>query len=89
MINLIKVPQRADVQIVHTINNDILTIKIDEIEETFDFTGLNEGIAEEIIVENLPLNPILKAEKIGDTINIEVLRFYSFEEKELFENGYN
>ena len=89
MINLIKTPQRADMEVEYFINNDILTIKIDNIEEIFDFTGLDEGVAEEITVEKLPINPILKAEKVGDTINIEVLRFYVFEEKELFENGYN
>lgn len=89
MINLIATPQRADIKVIYIVNNDILTIKIDNIEEIFDFTGLDEGVAEEITVEKLPINPILKAEKVGDTINIEVLRFYTFEEKELFENGTN
>lgn len=87
MINLIEIPQRSDTEIEYATKNNKLTVKIDELEEVFDFTGLQEGIAEEIIIEKLPINPILKAEKIGDTINIEVLRFYSFEEKELFENG--
>lgn len=87
MINLSKTPQRADFKVEYTINDDKLTVKINEVEEVFDFTGLQDGIAEEIIVEKLPLNPILKAEKIGDIIKLEVLRFYSFEEKELFEIG--
>lgn len=89
MINLIYTPQRADFKAEYIVNNDILTVKIEEIEEIFDFTGLEEGIAEEIIAEILPINPIISAEKIGDTINIKVIRFYTFEEKELFENGTN
>ena len=89
MINLIKTPQRADIKAIYTIDNDILTVVIGETEETFDFTGLEEGTAEEIITEVLPINPIISAEKIGDTVNIKVIRFYTFEEKELFENGTN
>jgi len=89
MINLIYTPQRADFKAEYITNDDILTVKIDNRIETFDFTGLEEGIAEEIITEVLPMNPIVSAEKIGDITNIEVIRFYTFEEKELFENGTN
>jgi hypothetical protein len=89
LINLIKTPQRADIKVEYTINNDILTVKMDNATEVFDFTGLDEGIAEEIIAEVLPINPIINAEKIGDTVNIKVIRFYTFEEKEEFESGYN
>ena len=87
MINLIETPQRADIKAEYTINNDILTVKIDNITEIFDFTGLEEGIAEEIIAEILPINPIISAEKTGDIINIKAIRFYTADEKELFENG--
>ena len=87
MINLIETPQRADIKAEYIVNNDILTVKIGEITETFDFTGLQDGVAEEIIAEVLPINPIISAEKTGDTINITVIRFYSFEEKGLFEYG--
>ena len=89
MINLIEIPQRSDMKIEYKIDNAILIVTLGNIQENFDFRGLEEGIAGEIIVEQLPFNPILKAERTGNTINIEVIRFYSFEEKELFENGYN
>lgn len=85
MINLIYTPQRANIKAEYIINNDILTVKIDGTMETFDFTGLEEGIAEEIIAEVLPINPIISAEKIGDIVNIQVIRFYGQDEKELFE----
>ena len=87
MINLIKTPQRADMKAEYIVNDDILTVKIDDKVETFDFTEFEEGIAEEIITEVLPINPIISAEKTGDTVNIKVIRFYTFEEKEMFENG--
>lgn len=89
MIDLIETPQRADIKAEYTVENDVLTVIIDDISEIFDFTALEEGVAEEIIVEELPINPIVSVAKIGDTVNIEVIRFYSAEEKGLFENGTN
>ena len=87
MIDLIETPQRADIKAEYTVNNDVLTVMIGDIKETFDFAELEEGIAEEIIAETLPVNPIISAEKIGETLNIKVIRFYGEDEKELFENG--
>ena len=89
MINLIETPQRADIKAEYSVDGDVLTVKIGEIEEIFDFTGLEEGVAEEIIVEELPVNPIVSAEKTEDTINIKVIRFYGANEKHLFEGGIN
>lgn len=85
MINLIETPQRADIKAEYNVNGDVLTVKIGEIEEIFDFTGLEEGRAEEIIAEELPVNPVVTAEKIGDVINVTVIRFYGEDEKHLFE----
>lgn len=89
MINLIETPQRSDKQAKYTVNGDILTVLMSDGSEIFDFTGLAEGIAEEIIVEVLPINPIISVEKIGDTVNITIIRFYNSDEKELFEHGTN
>lgn len=85
MINLIETPQRADIEAMYQVNNDVLTVKIGDKTEIFDFTGLAEGIAEAIIAEVLPINPIISAEKIGDTVNTTVIRFYGEDEKDLFE----
>lgn len=89
MINLIYTPQRAEIKAEYIVDNDVLTVKIDdvEVEEVFDFTGLEEGMAEEIIAEDIPINPIVSVEKTGDIINIKAIRFYTADEKELFENG--
>lgn len=86
MINLIETPQRADIKAEYNVNDgDVLTVKVGEIEEIFDFTGLEEGRAEEIIVEELPINPIVSAEKTGNVVNVTVIRFYGEDEKHLFE----
>jgi hypothetical protein len=85
MINLIYTPQRADIKAEYETHDDVLIATIDNITEVFDFTGLEEGIAEEIIVEVLPINPIISAKKTGDTVNVKVIRFYEEDEKELFE----
>ena len=89
MINLIETLQRAEIKAKYIVNNDALTVVIDDKTEVFDFIGLEEGIAEEVIAEELPINPIISAEKIGDTVNVTVIRFYDESEKELFEYGTN
>lgn len=85
VINLVQSPQRADFEAEYSIKEDILTVKINDKEEIFDFTDMPEGRAEEIIIEVLPINPIVNVEKVGDTINITVIRFYGEDEKHLFE----
>lgn len=87
MINLKLTPQRADFKIEYKTDEDKLIVKIDGETETFDFAGFEEGIATEIIPETLPVNPIISAEKAGDTVSITAIRFYTAEEKGEFENG--
>lgn len=85
MINLIMTPQRSELKAEYATENDVLTVTINDMSEVFDFTNVTEGIAEEIISELLPVNPIVSAEKIGETINITVIQFYGEAEKELYE----
>lgn len=85
MINLNLTPQRSNVKVNYIVDNDILTIIMDGIEEVFDFNGLPDGIAEEIIVEALTVNPIISVEKIDDDINITAIKFYGLDEKHMFE----
>lgn len=92
MIELELIPVRFDKSVDYKIDNDKLVVEIDGIKEEFDFTGFKEGIAEEIEVEYLPINPIVDVKKEGNTVFIKACRFYSFDEKELFEvidNGEN
>ncbi len=85
IIELELIPIRFDKSVDYKIDNDKLIVEIDGIKEEFDFTGFEEGIAEEIEVEYLPINPIIDVKKEGNTVFIKACRFYSFDEKELFE----
>ena len=87
MVTVIEIPQRSDNSISHTIAGDVLTITVNDVKEAFDFTGLPEGIAESIEPELLPVNPIVSAVKAGDTVTVQLIRFYSRAEKAVFENG--
>ena len=89
MIKVTEAPQRSDYTIHHTVNGDILIVTIDDTTEEFDFSGLPEGMAEEIVPDSLPLNPIMSAEKVGDEIKITLLRLYGEDEKGEFENVEN
>lgn len=85
MIKIKESPQRADMKISYAISNDILTITLDGVSEVFDFTGMPEGKLDSVEVESLKLNPIISAEKIGEEIIVEVLRFYGADEKHIYE----
>ena len=90
MINLELTPQRNDDvrDLDYKIDGDILTVKLNDTEEVFDFTGLPEGIAEEIEVENIKWNPLVEVKKSDGVIYIRAIRFYNETEREEFEDGY-
>ena len=89
MIKIIETPQRADMKINYVVDGDILNVTIDGVTEEFDFTGLPEGRMTEIEPDELKVNPIVGAEKIGDEITIRLIRFYDKDEKEVYEFGEN
>lgn len=89
MIKIIEMPQRADMKIGYVVDGDILNVTIDGVTEEFDFTGLPEGRMTEIEPDELKVNPIVGAEKIGDEITIKLIRFYGEDEKEVYEFGEN
>lgn len=84
MINLIETPQRADFKAEYKVKNSKLIITIGEVTETLDTTKLNEDL-DEITIEKLPFNPIVKVEKRGEEVDVTVIRFYGVDEKHLFE----
>ena len=88
MIKIIESPQRSDKnKISWEVDGDILTVNLNFKEEVFDFTGLPEGVAEDIEIENLSMNPLSNVQKVGDEISVTILRFYNESEKEVFELG--
>ena len=87
VIKIIETPQYSSFNYSYEIKGDVLTITMNEETEVLDLTELEEGQAESIELEVLPINPILSIEKTGEVIEVTLIRFYGDDEKEEFENG--
>ena len=80
-------PQRSDIyRVTYELNECVLKITLNDIEEVFDFTEFEDGIAEEITPDKLPLNPIVSLEKINGEIHATVIQFYGEMEKSVYES---
>lgn len=84
MIKVIETPIRSENQLSYEIEDDVISITLNGITESVDFTGLPEGKAQEITFDHFE-TPIYHAEKSGETIEVTIARFYSEQEKHLFE----
>ena len=89
MIKIIETPQYSSYKYTYEIEGDVLTLIMNKKSEVIDLTGLEEGQAESIELEVLPINPVASIEKTGEVIEVTLIRFYDSDEKELFENGEN
>lgn len=89
MIKIIETPQYASYKYTYEIKGDVLSLTMNEETEVIDLTELEEGQAESIELEVLPINPVVSIEKTGEVIEVTLIRFYDSDEKELFENGKN
>ena len=89
MIKIIETPQYATFKYAYEIKDNVLTLSMNEETEVLDLTELEEGQAEFIELEVLPINPVVSIEKMGEVIEVTLIRFYDDDEKELFENGEN
>ena len=87
IIRIIETPQYAPFQYTYEIKGDVLTLVMDKETEVLDLTELEDGKAESIELEVLPINPIVSIEKAGETIEVTLIRFYGDDEKDVFENG--
>ena len=87
MIKIIETPQYAPFKYTYEIEGDVLTLTMDKETEVLDLTDLEDGKAESIELEVLPINPIVSIEKAGEVIEVTLIRFYDDDEKELFEYG--
>ena len=87
MVKIIETPQYSSFNYSYEIKGDVLTLTMNEETKALDLTDLEEGQAESIELEVLPVNPVVSIEKTGETIKVTLIRFYDDAEKELFENG--
>lgn len=89
MIRIFETPQYATLKYSYEIKGDVLTLTMNEETEVLDLTELEDGKAESIELEVLPINPVGSIQKTGEIIEVTLIRFYDDDEKELFENGEN
>lgn len=85
MIIIKEIEQRSDIKMSYSIEGDSITVNINDVYETFDFSNVEDGVLESIDVEALEINPIISAKKTGDIISIDIIKFYGVEEKSLYE----
>ena len=85
MIKIIETPQYSQFKYTHEIEEDVLTLTMDDLVEVLDLTELEEGRAELIELEVLPINPVVSIEKTGEVTEVTLIRFYDEDEKEMFE----
>lgn len=89
MIKITETPQYSSFKYTYEIEGDVLTLTMNKETEVLDLTELEDGKAESIELEVLPINPVVSIEKTGDTIEVTLIRFYDSDEKDVFENGEN
>lgn len=77
MIKVFFSPQRADNQIEYSFCGEIVTARIGEAENTFDFSALPDGELniEESIETTLPVCPIISAKRVDGILHLELLNW--------------
>jgi hypothetical protein len=67
-------PVRSDKFIGYSFAGEIITCDMEEGRDTFDFSGMPNGIAENITTI-LPFNPILRAERKDGILSVELIKY--------------
>lgn len=80
MIKVYFDPQRSDRQIEYSFCGEVVTVKIGEVEDTFDFSILPDGeldrLDEEKRIETLlPVCPIVSAKRVDGTLHLKLLNW--------------
>ena len=69
-------PQRSDYVMKVSAKGDVLTIEVDGVTDSFDFSTLNDGDIAVDFVSVLTPNPVLNARKESGEIIVELIGFY-------------
>lgn len=67
-------PVRSDKFIGYSFTGEIITCDMEEGRDTFDFSSMPDGLAQEINTI-LPFNPILRAEKVDGVLSVELIKY--------------
>lgn len=75
-------PVRSDKTINYSFAGEIITVDMEEGRDTFDFTAMPDGVAQEITT-TLPFNPILRAERKDGILSVELIKYIGPDATEL------
>ena len=75
-------PQRSDNVMNASAKGDVLTIDVDGVTDSFDFSTLNNGDIAVDFVSVLKPNPVLSARKESGEIIVELIGFYGSDAEE-------
>lgn len=75
-------PVRSDKTINYSFLNEVITVDMEEGRDTFDFSAMPNGIAENITTI-LPFNPILRAERADGVLSVELIKYIGPDATEL------
>lgn len=76
-------PQRSVNVMNVSANGDVLTIEVDGVTDSFDFSTLKDGDIAVDFVSALKPNPVLNARKESGEIIVELIGFYGSEAEEI------
>lgn len=67
-------PIRGDKSLHYNFSGEVITALLGDQADTFDFTGMPDGVLESI--ENtLPINPIIHAERVDGVLSVTLMNF--------------
>lgn len=81
-MKVILTPQRSDNVMNVSSKGDVLTIEVDGVTDSFDFSTLNDGDIAVDFISVLKPNPVLNARKESGEIIVELIGFYGSEAEE-------
>lgn len=75
MMKVLFSPQVSERVLKYEFNNDVITATMNGITDTFDFSGMPNGIADSIESEVFDFNPVLSAKKENNILYLELINF--------------
>ena len=70
-------PQVSDKKLIYEFNNDVVTATMNGVTETFDFSGMPNGVADSIESGAFDFNPVISAKKENNILYLELLNYIS------------
>jgi hypothetical protein len=79
-------PQRSDYSQLYSATGDVLSVTINDVTDTFDFSSLENGDQATDIMTTLPINPIINATRVNGDIEVAMISFYGIDADDIEKN---